>query len=205
MNKADFFQTDGVLVQNDRYILRALSEADKDNYLKLYRENSIVAKASSKMSDVDYESFPDFVWEKMSEDDAIYVSVFRKKDEIYVGNITLQHLASETPEIGMDVLQEYHRQGIAFESIPLFAKRVMEIMPFEYFIVRIYSKNEPSRKLYEKLGATVIGEEPSEFAVALAQMKEKHKEDYEGFLFRNPEAEIIANEKCIVQYKYLPK
>lgn len=205
MNKADFFQTDGVLVQNNSYILRALSEADKDNYLKLYRENSIVAKASSKMSDVDYESFADFVWEKMSEDDAIYVSVFRKKDDLYVGNITLQHLDSDTPEIGMDVLQEYHRQGIAFESIPLFAKRVMEIMPFEYFMVRIYSNNEPSRMLYEKLGATVIGEEPSEFAVALAQMKEKHKEDYEGFLSRNPEAEMIANEKCIVQYKYLPK
>lgn len=29
--------------------------------------------------------------------------------------------------------------------------------------------------------------------------------DYEGFLSRNPEAEMIANEKCIVQYKYLPK
>lgn len=205
MNKADFFQTDGVFVQDDRYILKALSEADKDNYLKLYRENSIVAKASSKMSDVDYEAFADFVWEKMSEDDAIYVSVFRKKDDLYVGNITLQHLDSDAPEIGMDVLQEYHRQGIAFESIPLFAKRVMEIIPVEHFLVRIYSDNEPSRKLYEKLGATMIGEEPSEFAVALAQMKEKNKDDYEGFLSRNPEAEMIANEKCIVQYKYLPK
>ena len=205
MNKADFFQLDGVFVQDDKYILRAITEADKDNYLKLYRENSIVAKASSKMNDVDYESFTDFVWEKMSEDDAIYVFVFRKKDEIYVGNITLQHLSSDTPEIGMDVLQEYHRQGIALDSIPLFTKRVMEIMSVEYFLVRIYSDNEPSRKLYEKLGATVIGEEPSEFAVALAQMKEKHREDYEGFLSRNPEAEMIANEKCIVQYKYLPK
>ncbi|MDO4650525.1 MAG: GNAT family protein [Eubacteriales bacterium] len=205
MNKADFFQTDGVFVQNDRYILMALTETEKDNYLKLYRENSIVAEASSKMSDVDYESFADFVWEKMSEDDAIYVSVFRKKDDIYVGNITLQHLSSDTPEIGMDVLQEYHRQGIAFDSIPLFAKRVMEIMPVEYFLVRIYSDNEPSRYLYEKLGATVIGKEPSEFAEALAKMKEKYKEEFDGFLARNPEAETIANENYIVQYRYLPK
>ena len=62
MNKADFFLTDGFLVQNDKYILKALTEADKENYLKLYRENSIVASASSKMSDVDYDEFAEFVW-----------------------------------------------------------------------------------------------------------------------------------------------
>lgn len=205
VQKEDFFFKDGMFAQNDKYILKALCEEDKANYLMLYRENSIVAKTSSKMSGVDYDEFAEFVWEKLPEDDAIYISVFLKDDNMYVGNITMQHLASDTPEIGMDVLLKYRRQRIAYETIPLFAKRVLELMSIEYFMVRIYSDNEPSKKLFEKLGATQIGKEPSEFAEALAQLKESLKEEYEEILTRNPEAEKIASERYIVQYKYLLK
>lgn len=52
-----FLLTNEVFAQNDKYILKALYEEDKANYLMLYRENSIVEKASSKMSDVDYDEF----------------------------------------------------------------------------------------------------------------------------------------------------
>ena len=110
MQKADFFFKDGMFAQNDKYILKALCEEDKANYLMLYRENSIVAKTSSKISDVDYDEFAEFVWEKLPEDDAIYVSVFLKDDNLYVGNITMQHLASDKPEIGMDVL--FHGENL---------------------------------------------------------------------------------------------
>ena len=157
------------------------------------------------MSGVDYDEFAEFVWEKLPEDDAIYISVFLKDDNLYVGNITMQHLASDTPEIGMDVLLKYRRQRIAYETIPLFAKRVLELMSIEYFMVRIYSDNEPSKKLFEKLGATQIGKEASEFAEVLAQMKEKLKDEYEGFLIRNPDVEDVADERHIVQYRYIPK
>lgn len=204
MNKADFFLADGTLTQNDKYILKALTEVDKENYLKLHRENSIVAKASSKMSNVDYDEFAEFVWKKLSEEDSLYVSVFLKADYTYVGNIVMQHVSLTTPEIGIDVLEEYHRQGIAYETIPLFAKKVQELMFVDYFVVRIYSDNEPSKKLFEKLGAELMGKEPSEFAEALFQLKEKFKEEYEGFIIRNPDAEKIADERCILQFKYLP-
>ncbi|MCI6008988.1 MAG: GNAT family N-acetyltransferase [Anaerostipes hadrus] len=204
MNKADFFLTDGLLIQNDKYILKVLNEEDKENYLKLYRENSIVTSASSKMSDVDYDEFAEFVWEKIPEEDSLYVSVFLKADYTYLGNIFMQHMSLTTPEIGIDVLEEYHRQDIAYETIPLFAKRVQELMPVDYFVVRIYSDNEPSKKLFEKLGAELMGKEPSEFAEALSQLKEKFKEEYEGFIIRNPDVEKIADERCILQFKYFP-
>lgn len=99
MNKSNFFWKNGLLVQNDKYVLRAMCENDKENYLKLYRENSIVAKASSKIGDLDYDEFAEFVWEKIPEEDSIYVSIFGKADYTYVGNIVLQHLSSSTPEI----------------------------------------------------------------------------------------------------------
>lgn len=40
---------------------------------------------------------------------------------------------------------------------------------------------------------------------ALSQMKEKLKEEHEEFLIRNPDAEKIANERYIMQYRYIPK
>ena len=89
MNKVDFFLTDGLLIQNDKYILKVLNEEDKENYLNLYRENSIVTSASSKMSDVDYDEFAEFVWEKIPEEDSLYVSVFLKADYTYVGNVVM--------------------------------------------------------------------------------------------------------------------
>ena len=67
MNKADFFLTDGFFAQNNKYILKALTEADKENYLKLYRENSIVANISSKIRDVDFDEFVEFVWGKFQK------------------------------------------------------------------------------------------------------------------------------------------
>lgn len=205
MNKSNFFWKNGLLVQNDKYVLRAMCENDKENYLKLYRENSIVAKAFSKIGDLDYDEFAEFVWEKIPEEDSIYVSIFGKADYTYVGNIVLQHLSSSTPEIGIDVLKEYHRQGIAYDTIPLFTKRVLELKTIEYFLVRIYSDNIASTKLFEKLGALRIGHEPSELGAMLVQMKQKLKDEYEELITRNPDVEDIANENCIVQYRYFPE
>ena len=199
MGKEQIFLQGQVIVQNDKYILKTLCEEDKINYLGLYQENSIVAKSQN------YGDYAEFVWKKLREDDAIYVSVFLRDDNLYVGNIALRQWSSATPEIGMDVLLKYRRQGIAYETIPLFAKRILGIKSMEYFLVRIYSDNEPSRKLFEKLGAVQIGKEPSEFAEVLEQLKEKSREQYEKFLFYNPDVEEIANRNYIEQYRYLPK
>lgn len=205
MNKSEFFSEDGILVQSEKYILKTLTEDDKDNYLKLYRENSIVAKTSSKMSDVDYDEFAEFVWQKLPEDDAIYVSIYYAADNAYVGNITMQHLTSDTPEVGIDVLKQYQRQGIAQDTIPMFTRRILEFKKVEFFLVRIYSDNVASTKLFEKLGAERSGCELSEFGAILVRMKEKLKNEYDELLTRNPDIEDIANEKCILQYRYRPK
>ena len=39
----------------------------------------------------------------------------------------------------------------------------------------------------------------------MAQMKEKLKDEYEEFLIRNPDVEDVADERHIVQYRYIPK
>lgn len=105
------------------------------------------------MSNLDYDEFTESVWEKIPEEDSIYVSIFGKVDYTYVGNIVMQYLYSSTPESGIDVLKEYHRQGIVYDTIPMFIKRVLELKTIEYVFVKIYSDNIASTKLFKKLGA----------------------------------------------------
>lgn len=204
MRKADYFLEGGLFVQNEKYIMRALCEGDKMDYLKLYQENAIVTKAALTLAEIDYDEYIEYVWKNLSEDDTINVSVFQKENFVYVGNIVLRNLSSDTPEIGIDVLKKYHRQGIAFETIPMFAKRVLELRRVEYFLVRIYSDNEASTKLFEKLGVTRIGKEPSEYAAFLFQLKEKYGDLYKEILESSTESEKIANRNHIIHYKYIP-
>ena len=104
MGKEQIFLQGQVIVQNDKYILKTLCEEDKINYLCLYQENSIIAKSQN------YGDYAEFVWKKLREDDAIYVSVFLRDANSYVGNIALRQWSSATPEIGMDVLLKYRRR-----------------------------------------------------------------------------------------------
>lgn len=107
--------------------------------------------------------------------------------------------------VGYRVNSKSHKHRPHYFTIPLFTKRVLELKTIEYFLVRIYSDNIASTKLFEKLGALRIGHEPSELGAMLVQMKQKLKDEYEELITRNPDVEDIANENCIVQYRYFPE
>lgn len=120
----------------------------------------------------------------------------------YVGNIVLREIESTTPEVGIEIAEKYQRQGIAYDTLQLFLKRIKSICRIDYFLVRIYSDNEPSRKLFQKIGAVKIGNEPSEYQVFLDQMKERMTEgEYEQIKRENPDMERIAAQRWIEHYK----
>lgn len=199
MDKNQYFDECHFLVQNGRYILREQLSEDKEDYYKLCAETSLLAK---RMSQTAFGDFFEKQWEQRSEEDAIYISVILKATKQYVGNIVLRELESTTPEVGIDIVEKYQRQGIAYDALQLFFKKIKCICKIDYFFVRIYSENEPSRKLFQKLGAVKIGNEPSEYQLFLDQMKERMtEEEYEEIKRENPDMERIAAQRWIEQYK----
>ena len=46
---------------------------------------------------------------------------------------------------------------MAYDALRLFMRQVSSISKIDYFLARIYSNNEPSLGLFQKLGATFIG------------------------------------------------
>lgn len=199
MDKRQYFDECHFLVQDEKYVLREQLLEDKGDYYNLCKETSLLAK---RMGQIAFRDFFEKQWEQRKEENAIYISVILKATKKYVGNIVLRELESTTPEVGIDIVEKYQRQGIAYDTLQLFLKKIKSICRIDYFLVRIYSDNEPSRKLFQKLGAVKIGNEPSEYKVFLDQMKERMtEEEYEQIKRKNPDMERIAAKRWIEQYK----
>lgn len=196
MEKKKYFDKDNICVEDKKYLLKRLTEEDKEYYFDLYAENSIIKDIK------DFRSFMEWNWNINREDDSIYVSVFSKNPYKYVGNIVLRNLESKTPEIGIDICQKYKRQGIASYVLPMFINKVSEIQEIEYFLVRIYSDNISSISFFTQMGAVEFESEPSEYRIFLDDLKEKYDDvTYKEILGDLDESEMIADASYIKQYK----
>ena len=146
-----------IFVTNEDFIICNISDEDRSNYVELHRqlkgEDSLYLNPRSK----------DMMWEQiLSNADSVF-SVFTAKWE-YCGSIELQNYDSNTPEIGIDLLENKRNQGIASKTIRLFAKKVFETRQVDYFLIRISSRNLHSKHVFEKMGAVKIGEEKTYFS-----------------------------------------
>jgi RimJ/RimL family protein N-acetyltransferase len=74
-------------------------------------------------------------------------------------------LEEDTPEIGIDLLESMRNKGIATKVVPMFARKTYEIKPAAYFLIRISSENPHSKHVFEKMGATLIGEEEKHISI----------------------------------------
>ncbi|MBQ2924922.1 MAG: GNAT family N-acetyltransferase, partial [Anaerotignum sp.] len=88
---------------------------------------------------------------------------------------------SPSPELGIDLLPEYHRTGIAMEVLPPFLARAKSLLKNEYFYSKIKKNNLPSQKLAEKIGGMCIGEKsllPADFPKEMISFAEKEFPDF---------------------------
>ena len=56
-----------------------------------------------------------------------HISVILKATKKYAGNIVLRKLESVTPEVGIDIVEKYQRQGIAYDTLQLFMRKIKSI------------------------------------------------------------------------------
>ena len=182
MEIKDYFDSDGKYAENERFILRKLQEADKDNYMKLTLDVSSIAKAYED------ESFYEFTWEHALADKDLNLSLFEKRTGTYLGNLMLKNLLSNKQEIGINIVREHRRRGIGYAAVRLLMNHAKEVSGTNIFEARIYSDNTASTKLFEKLGAAKVDCEDSEFisvmkelekiegSKRMSRLKEEHKE-----------------------------
>ncbi|MCM1235980.1 MAG: GNAT family N-acetyltransferase [Ruminococcus flavefaciens] len=139
MAKREIFASDG------EFVICMISDEDRKDYVELHRqlngETSLYLNSLSK----------DLMWEQTLNHVESIFSLFTADGE-YCGSIELQYPDSDTPEIGIDLLENKRNRGIASKAVRLFAKRVCEEKEVNYFLIRISSANLHSQHVFEKMG-----------------------------------------------------
>lgn len=148
------YSPDGTYAQNDKYLLRAIQNSDKDNYLRYYREDP---------SWKQYFDNPDLnpsegLWRAFINPGIINTVIIRKEDGTYCGFCGLQEfLKSETPELSVEIMPEFQHQGVGTAVVPMLMKHYSEMVGTNEFIAKVSPENFPSQGLMRKLGATPSG------------------------------------------------
>lgn len=183
MTKREIFATDG------EFTICAIANEDRSDYVELHRqlngEKSLYLNPISK----------DIMWEQiLSNADSVF-SLFMANGD-YCGSIELQQPDSNTPEIGIDLLECMRNQGIAPKAVRLFAQKVYEKRKVDYFLIRISSNNLHSQHVFEKMGAVKIREEEnvfSRFVERFGEIVEKEGQDLERYryLFEESDNEVV--------------
>ncbi len=168
-----------IFAADEKFIICNISNEDRSDYVKLHRqlngETSLYSNPVSK----------DTMWEQILNHADNVFSLFTAEED-YCGSIELQQPDSNTPEIGIDLLENKRNQGIAPRAVQLFAKKVYETRKVDYFLIRISSNNSHSKYVFEKMGAVKIGEEEtdfSKFVEIFRETAEKAGQDLEEYRY----------------------
>lgn len=92
----------------------------------------------------------------------------------YCGNLELKNYDTATPEIGINLLEDYRNKGIAARTIKMLAKKYYEEnATIEYYILKVSSYNLHSKHVIEKMGAELVCQEETLLQKAMRIAKEQ--------------------------------
>lgn len=190
MNR-EIYATDG------EYKIAPLSENDRENYAKSQKQ----LNANSLFSD---PICKDYMWKQALGDDDFKIFVIFDGNDEYCGSIELPNPQSETPELGINILESKQNKGIAPRTIKLFAEKLYSEKPFKYFIIKISSENTHSKYVFEKLGAVYSDTVENDFNLFIKKIRKEMKgvelsrdtlNDIEKIFGENAETETVYEYK----------
>ena len=189
------YETDG------EYFICPIMEQDRACYVELHRQ--INGDATLFLNPY----CKDMMWERVLQGKDKVFSIFDKNDQ-YCGSIELQNPLSETPEIGIDLLENMRNRGIAPRVIRMFARKTYEEQSVEYFVIRISSRNPHSKHVFEKMGVILICEEESLFTAFMKDFREVVGEqdvsDIQDKLKEHFGETETAEAEVVYRYKFTP-
>ncbi len=168
----NLFDASGIFLHTEHYILRRILPEEKKNYEKL---------AQSETPDFLQNTSSALAWEELLSEDHLTCSILEKGTEVFCGFCQLQWVFSDIPELGIDLLPAYHKNGIAAEVLPPFLSRAKKLLHCGHFYSKIKKNNLPSQKLAEKIGGICTGTKnllPTNFPEELKNIAEKEFPDF---------------------------
>ena len=171
MRIEDYFDDNDVFAEDKKFILKKLSENDKEDFMKLQMDVSSIKKA------YEINDFYEFSWSSFLHDKDLNLSLFSKDTGVYLGRLMLKNLSADKQEIGIDIVEDYRRKGRGSAAVCLLMKHAKEVSGADWFEIRIYSDNIASINMFKKLGAVEADREDSEFIKIMKVMEKSLRKD----------------------------
>ena len=140
-------------MEQGRLIIRQISEKDYSAYYEMQYSRSFIQKF------FEY-GFVREVWEKEKEGHLLIFTIIEKCSNEICGFCQLKHMDTPTPELGIDIIDEFMGNGYAQEAIWLLISHAKLYYNVDYFIWEAEKDNLISCHIAEKLGGKLIKEKP---------------------------------------------
>lgn len=141
------YTTDG------EYSIYQLADEDRYNYTELHRQTN--GDTTLFLND----AVKDLMWDSAVNHQKNKSFPIYDFNGEYCGNIEIQNYQSNTPEMGIDLLENKRNQGIAVKTVKMLTKQFCKEHNVDYFLIRIMENNPHSIHVFEKMGAMPIGTE----------------------------------------------
>ncbi len=134
--------------------IRKLVEGD----YSIYRE---VSYAHFSYKNVFTEKLMQTLWKEVNAANGLACTIVEKNTGEICGFCQLKNIDISTPEIGIEMRDDYMGRGYAQEAVKRLIKYGSEHFEVDYFIWKASKTNLVSRHIAEKLGGVLISEEPT--------------------------------------------
>ena len=172
MHLNDLFDSKGIFLETEHYILRRILPEEKKYYETLAQaENPYFLLQTNADA---------LAWDDLLSEEHLTCSILQKDTGTFCGFCQLQWIFSSTPELGIDLLPAYQKQGVAMEILPAFLSQAKKLLKNDYFYSKIKKNNVPSQKLAENIGGKYIGMKsllPKDFPAEMMSFAEKEFPD----------------------------
>lgn len=184
--RASFPQMGEIVAVGDSVILRVVEEAEKEKYLNVTYEYSVM-KGMYKD-----ESFRETTWKEFLSDNAFVCSIYNKISSEYIGYCSIKDMGKPEWELAIELKSEFCKQGYGTESLMLLMKSVHNLTGRRFFRARVEVDNYASQRLMRKLGAVPNG--ISEFLLHGEEI-DKFQMEYKDMI--TDEIREVAEEFCM--------
>ena len=140
--------------EGKRVYIRKLTEGD----YPIYRE---VSYAHFSYKNIFTEKFMQTIWKEVNAVNGFPCAIIEKSTVETCGFCQLKNVDTPTPEVGIDMRDDYMGRGYAQEAVRLLLDYASKYFEVDYFIWKANKANAVSRHIAEKLGGELISEEPT--------------------------------------------
>ena len=141
----------GFLAENEKIVLRAVTNEDYENYMEVSYECAIMRSAFKE------DVFKKDLWESFLSDTAANFSIFDKLTGEYVGYCGIKNINVENWELVIELLKKYRHREYGYHALVVMLNALVELTGKTTYRSRVDSDNYASQNLMRKIGAIPNG------------------------------------------------